>query len=103
MASPVLRLGLAEQQHGVFDVLAGRLVVAAPGEQQTFGALMQRAGVAQHSYERADGRNAGIGGEHFSLVLGANGRVKGFARIDLDLVGGELPPREEVQEIAMAF
>ncbi len=54
-------------------------------------------------YERTDGRNAALGGEHFSTVIADNGRLKGFARMDLDLVGGELPSREEAQSIAMDF
>ncbi|MGO4840134.1 hypothetical protein AB4144_48590, partial [Rhizobiaceae sp. 2RAB30] len=54
-------------------------------------------------YERMDGRNAALGGEHFSTVIAADGRLKGFARIDLDLVGGKLPTREETQAIAMDF
>ncbi|MFB9948854.1 hypothetical protein ACFFP0_08340 [Rhizobium puerariae] len=54
-------------------------------------------------YERTDGRNAVLGGEHFSTVIAADGRLKGFARMDLDLVGGELPSREETQAIAMDF
>lgn len=54
-------------------------------------------------YERTDGRNAVLGGEHFSTVIDADGRLKGFARMDLDLVGGALPSREETQSIAMDF
>lgn len=54
-------------------------------------------------YERTDGRNATLGGEHFSTVIADNGRLKGFARMDLDLVGGELPSREQAQAIAMHF
>lgn len=54
-------------------------------------------------YERADGRNSGFGGEHFSTVTASNGRLKGFARIDLDLVDHDLPSREEAQTIAMDF
>lgn len=54
-------------------------------------------------YERTDGRNAALGGEHFSTVIADNGRLKGFARMDLDLVGGEQPSREEAQAIAMDF
>lgn len=54
-------------------------------------------------YERTDGRNAALGGEHFSTVIAADGRLKGFARMDLDLVGGSLPSREETQAIAMDF
>ena len=54
-------------------------------------------------YERTDARNAALGGEHFSTVIADNGRLKGFARMDLDLVGGQLPSREETQAIAMDF
>lgn len=54
-------------------------------------------------HERTDGRNAALGGEHFSTVIAADGRLKGFARMDLDLVGGHLPTREEAQAIAMDF
>lgn len=54
-------------------------------------------------YERTDGRNAALGGEHFSIVIAADGRLKGFARIDGALVGGQLPTREETQAIAMDF
>jgi hypothetical protein len=54
-------------------------------------------------YERVDGRNAALGGEHFSIVVAADGRLKGFARIDLDLVGGALPSHDETQAVAMDF
>jgi hypothetical protein len=54
-------------------------------------------------YERIDGRNAGFGGEHFSVVIADNGRLKGFVRIDLDLVGRALPSKEDAQQIAMDF
>ena len=54
-------------------------------------------------YQRTDGRNAALGGEHFSTVIAANGRLKGFARIDRDLVGGALPSRDQAQAIAMEF
>jgi len=54
-------------------------------------------------YERIDKRNAGSGGEHFSTVIADDGVLKGFARIDLDLVGGVLPSREEARGIAMDF
>ncbi len=54
-------------------------------------------------FEREDGRSVGFGGEHFSTVTASNGRLKGFARIVLDLVGRDLPSREEAQAIAMDF
>ena len=64
---------------------------------------VDRQGAELVRYERVDGRNAALGGEHFSTVIGNGGRLKGFARIDLDLVGGQLPSREETQAIAMDF
>ncbi|WP_321363439.1 hypothetical protein [uncultured Celeribacter sp.] len=54
-------------------------------------------------YERKDGRNATLGGEHFSTVISDSGRLKGFARMDLDLVGDELPSQDEALTIAMDF
>lgn len=54
-------------------------------------------------HERTDRRNAALGGEHFSTVIAADGRLKGFARIDLALVGGQLPTRDEAQAITMDF
>ncbi|OCX13673.1 hypothetical protein QV13_22545 [Mesorhizobium hungaricum] len=54
-------------------------------------------------HERTDGRNAALGGEHFSMIIAADGRLKGFVRMDLDLVGGRLPTRQETQAIAMDF
>ena len=54
-------------------------------------------------YERRDGRNAGLGGEHFSTVVEADGKLKGFANISLDLAGRALPSRERTEQIARAF
>ncbi|WP_199772836.1 hypothetical protein [Ensifer adhaerens] len=66
-------------------------------------AVVDGKGAELVRYERTDGRNAALGGEHFSTVVADDGRLKGFARIDLDLVGGRLPTREEAQAIAMDF
>lgn len=54
-------------------------------------------------YERRDGRNAGLEGEHFSTVVAADGKLKGFANISLDLAGQPLPSRERTEQIARAF
>lgn len=54
-------------------------------------------------HERADGRNAGLEGEHFSTVAGQDGTLKGFANIALDLAGGPLPSRERSERIARDF
>lgn len=54
-------------------------------------------------YERRDGRNAGLEGEHFSAVLAADGRLKGFAHLALERAGESLPSRERSEEIAREF
>ncbi|MNE60498.1 hypothetical protein D3C80_1556430 [compost metagenome] len=54
-------------------------------------------------YIRSDGRNAGLGGEHFSTVVSEAGVLKGFANMSLDLVGKPLPSRERTEQIARAF
>lgn len=54
-------------------------------------------------FERRDGRNAGLEGEHFSTVAAADGALKGFAHISLDLAGQPLPSRERTEAIARAF
>ncbi len=107
-------LALADTQKGKIMTSA---VPAAPSAADTVETFMpagyhevarrtvtvDREGAELVRYERADGRNAGLGGEHFSTVIAADGRLKGFARMDVDLVGGELPTREETQAIAMDF
>ncbi len=75
----------------------------------THGQIAQRAvnvdgeSVVLTRYEREDGRNAGLEGEHFSSVVSESGRLKGFANISLDLVGRPLPSAERSEEIARAF
>ncbi|WP_222423592.1 hypothetical protein [Yersinia intermedia] len=54
-------------------------------------------------YERRDERNAFLEGEHFSTVITADGTLKGFANISLDLVGKSLPSRERAEQIATEF
>ncbi|MGU5666605.1 hypothetical protein ACV1C8_10405 [Aeromonas hydrophila] len=54
-------------------------------------------------YERKDGRNAGLEGEHFSAVVATDGTLKGFANMSLDLAGKPLPSREKTEAIARAF
>lgn len=54
-------------------------------------------------YERYDGRNTGLEGEHFSVVVATDGTLKGFANISLNLVGKPLPSREHTEQIARAF
>lgn len=54
-------------------------------------------------YERSDGRNTGLEGEHFSTVVAADGTLKGFANISLDLAGKPLPTRQRSEQIAREF
>ena len=54
-------------------------------------------------HERRDGRNAGLEGEHFSTVAAADGMLKGFAHISLDLAGKPLPSRERAEAVARDF
>jgi hypothetical protein len=54
-------------------------------------------------YERADGRNRGVRGEHFSIVIDESGLLRGFARIDAGLLGLNLPTKDEAQSIALDF
>ncbi|WP_208723178.1 hypothetical protein [Corallococcus llansteffanensis] len=54
-------------------------------------------------FERQDGRNAGLGGEHYSLVVDGAGLLKGFAHMDVAYESDKLPSRERTQEIAMNF
>ncbi|WDG77680.1 hypothetical protein PUP68_19730 [Pseudomonas chlororaphis] len=54
-------------------------------------------------YVRTDGRNARLGGEHFSTLVSDTGVLKGFANMSLDLVGKPLPSRERAEEVARLF
>jgi hypothetical protein len=54
-------------------------------------------------HERRDGRNAGLEGEHFSVVVATDGTLKGFANIALDLAGKPLPSRQRTEAIARDF
>ncbi|WJV25511.1 MULTISPECIES: hypothetical protein [Pseudomonas] len=81
-------------------------VVAIPSShQETFQRAVAVDGefAVLSRYERADGRNAGLGGEHFSTVVSDAGILKGFANMSLDLVGKTLPSRERSEAIARDF
>jgi hypothetical protein len=54
-------------------------------------------------YERRDGRNRGLEGEHFSTLTTTDGQLKGFANISLDLVGKTLPSAKVSEQIAINF
>jgi hypothetical protein len=44
-----------------------------------------------------------LGGEHFSALVSADGTLKGFAHISLDLAGKPLPSRERSEQVARSF
>lgn len=55
-------------------------------------------------YVRRDGRNAGLGGEHFSTLVDAQGALKGFTNISIDLLQRKaLPSRERAEQVAREF
>jgi hypothetical protein len=54
-------------------------------------------------HEREDGRNCGPGGEHFSVIRDASGRLKGFTQMDVAMLAGLLPTKEKAREIALNF
>lgn len=54
-------------------------------------------------YERRDGRNRGLEGEHFSTLIGSDGKLKGFAHISLDTLGKPLPSATRSEQIARNF
>ncbi|MCW8165285.1 hypothetical protein D8B22_09970 [Verminephrobacter aporrectodeae subsp. tuberculatae] len=73
-------------------VQADRRAVTVDGER----AVLTR-------FIRDDGRNAGLGGEHFSTVFSETGVLKGFTNMSLELVGKPLPTRERTEQIARSF
>ncbi|MDP9525304.1 hypothetical protein [Pseudomonas protegens] len=54
-------------------------------------------------YERADQRNRGLGGEHFSILVDGQAGLKGFAHLSLDLVNRPLPDRSRSEQVARDF
>jgi hypothetical protein len=54
-------------------------------------------------HEREDGRNCGLGGEHFSVITDGSGRLKGFTQMDIAMFAGLLPTKEKAREIALNF
>lgn len=54
-------------------------------------------------YERSDGRGAGVGGEHFSLVVSNAGVLKGLSRMEAGMGNGPLASAEDARASALAF
>lgn len=85
------------------DAIVAKIIPAGYAEIAQRRVTVDGEGAQLVRYERADRRNADLGGEHFSVVVADDGRLKGFTRMDLSLVGGRLPSREDTQKIAMDF
>ena len=64
---------------------------------------MDKIPVVLTRYERQDGLNNGLQGEHFSVVYDQGGRLKGFTRMDKQLSEGKLPDQKEARRIAQQF
>lgn len=54
-------------------------------------------------YERRDGRNAGLEGEHISTLVTKDGKFKGFIHLSRDMIGKPLPNRQHSERIARDF
>jgi len=54
-------------------------------------------------YERRDGRNAGLEGEHISTLVTDDGKFKGFIHLSRDMITRPLPTREHSERIAKDF
>ncbi|MDO5625189.1 MAG: hypothetical protein Q4G71_10925 [Pseudomonadota bacterium] len=54
-------------------------------------------------HERRNGVHAGLGGEHFSVLLDERGGLKGFANMSLAVAGQPLSSRERTEAVARAF
>lgn len=54
-------------------------------------------------YEHPDGRNAWLGGEHFSCVVTPTGLIKGVTWMDNSLADGSLPQEEEAVAVAKRY
>lgn len=54
-------------------------------------------------YERSDGRNGGLGGEHYSMVLSPSGQLLGKTWFSAAQCHGELPSVAQAQRIAHSY
>lgn len=80
--------------------------VAVPGTHHRVGqrpVSVDGVSATLTRYERRDGRNAGLGGEHFSILMAADGRLKGFAHLSLGLASQPLPSAERSEQMARQF
>ena len=79
------------------------LVPSGFGEAGRMAVTVDKVPATFIRHTRETGRNAHIGGEHVSVVVGENGVLKRFTRMDASLAGGALPSRQEARAIAFAF
>lgn len=54
-------------------------------------------------YQRRDGSNADLGGEHYSMVLSQGGHLLGKTWFNAELCGGVLPTAAQAQRIAYSY
>lgn len=54
-------------------------------------------------YEREDGLNTGLGGEHFSLLIAEEGGLLGSTHFAQDLISAALPDEREAYRHAVAY
>jgi enamine deaminase RidA (YjgF/YER057c/UK114 family) len=54
-------------------------------------------------HERRDGRNGGLGGEHFSTLISGDGKLKGSVDLSLEKAMGTLPSRQRAEQVARVF
>jgi len=100
MTSPTSRAPVTPSLHGI---LAALPVPSGYANVEKGKVEVDGEGAVLTRMERADKRNAGLGGEHFSAVVATSGRLKGFVRMDLALRDGALPSQDEAHDIAMRF
>lgn len=96
MSTPTLPVSLA--QDALLQPPAGFTILASAAPVQLDGVP------AWHlRYHRNDGANRQLGGEHYSMVLGQDGKLLGKSWFDLALCQGALPSAGQAQRIAFAY
>lgn len=105
LASSVWTLSAAAQPASVPQVATPGAITIPDTHRQVGQRSVSMNGkpVVLTRYERRDGRNAGLDGEHLSTVVAPDGRLLGFAHIALDLMDKPLPSRERSEQIARGF
>ena len=87
-ASSICAVPAMAQPAQVQPALQGHSAITAPAtHQQVSQRSVSVDGVSASltRHERRDGRNTGLGGEHFSTLIAADGTLKGFVHLSLDV------------------